>query len=403
MAFNPLASFLQGSKGRNQLDAQNQQNQVRELQTLLSGQAGQAGFNPAQSPELQQLAALDPSSAGNMLSVFQNLDKSRQKAFFQDAREGKRLLQAGDGEGFLNLASNRLNDVQRLGGDPSDVMSILQSFNSGDIQGTINQLAQTEQLGVEGGFLKDIGAEKAKNQAKPVALSDTEKNFKKLTSLESQLSAAEKSGDQKAVDAATRQIDNFKTLSAKFGATTQTKADIAVDKANRIELAKHASKASSEAFNGLKNIRSTILNIGDAIKALDKGADTGPIISKLPSFRESSIELDNIRNRMGLDVVGSTTFGALSESELAFALDTALPDDLQPKALKSWLKRKKDAQTKLAKGLRDAAKFLGKPGNTIADYIEKQELSAAKGSASSGLTEAEAEELRQLESEFGGI
>ena len=149
--------------------------------------------------------------------------------------------------------------------------------------------------------------------------------------------------------------------------------------------------------------------MGDAIKALDKGADTGPIISKLPSFRESSIELDNIRNRMGLDVVGSTTFGALSESELAFALDTALPDNLQPKALKTWLKRKQTAQRALAKGLRDAAVFLGKPGNTIADYIERQELktqglsSKIETSSDNQFTSAQQEELRQLEAEFGGL
>ena len=123
----------------------------------------------------------------------------------------------------------------------------------------------------------------------------------------------------------------------------------------------------------MKGVRKTIANIDDAIKTLDKGAETGPIISKLPSFREAAIELDNIKGRMGLDVVGATTFGALSESELAFALDVALPDSLEPAALKNWLVKKKDAQTKLSNELRKAASFLGTPGNTIADYLAKQE------------------------------
>ena len=76
---------------------------------------------------------------------------------------------------------------------------------------------------------------------------------------------------------------------------------------------------------------------------------------------------------MGLDVVGATTFGALSESELKFALDTALPTSLEPAELKDWLVRKKDSQSKLSNELRKAASFLGQPGNTIADYLDLQE------------------------------
>jgi len=155
--------------------------------------------------------------------------------------------------------------------------------------------------------------------------------------------------------------------------TPQELADIEVSKESKKALLKQSATASKEAFDNLKKVRLTVANIDDAIKALDKGASTGPIVSKLPSFRQASIELNNIKGRMGLDVVGATTFGALSESELAFALDTALPDSLEPAALKDWLIRKKDSQTKLANELRKAASFLGTPGNTIADYIAQQE------------------------------
>jgi hypothetical protein len=81
---------------------------------------------------------------------------------------------------------------------------------------------------------------------------------------------------------------------------------------------------------------------------------------------------------MGLDVISSVTFGALSESELKFALDTALPTKLEPKALREWLVEKKRVQGLLANELRSAASFLGTPGNTIADYIKKQEVEAEK-------------------------
>jgi hypothetical protein len=160
--------------------------------------------------------------------------------------------------------------------------------------------------------------------------------------------------------------------------TPQELANIDVDKESRKALVKQAAEESGKAFEGLSKIRTTIANMNDAVSALDAGAETGPIVSRLPSFRTASIELDNIKGRMGLDVISSVTFGALSESELTFALDTALPTNLEKEPLKAWLKRKINDQTKLAAELRKAASFLGKPGNTIADYVNILEEDALK-------------------------
>jgi lysophospholipase L1-like esterase len=54
-----------------------------------------------------------------------------------------------------------------------------------------------------------------------------------------------------------------------------------------------------------------------------------------------------MRSRLGLDVVGAVTFGALSEGELNLALDVALPTDLSPPDLKKWVLNKKAAQEKV--------------------------------------------------------
>jgi hypothetical protein len=198
---------------------------------------------------------------------------------------------------------------------------------------------------------------------KPTASQQDFETFKRLNA------RAQETGDPADIKLA----EQFGRQSGFDRLSPQELADIEVKKTSKVALVKQAATASKEAFDSLKGVRTTIANIDDAIKALDKGAATGPIVSKLPSFREASIELGNIKGRMGLDVVGATTFGALSESELNFALDTALPDSLEPAALKDWLARKKDTQKKLADELRKAASFLGKPGNTIADYIELQE------------------------------
>ena len=156
--FNPLANFNQGLGVAQNQQAAQRQNQIAQLQSVLSGQQQSGGFNPLASPELQQLTALDPRAGAQTLSVFQELDDSRQKAFFQDARKGRQLLEAGDGQGFLELTEHRLNNIERLGGDPSDVMAVMNSFNSGDIQGTVNQLKQAEQAGIDMGLLKDTSA-----------------------------------------------------------------------------------------------------------------------------------------------------------------------------------------------------------------------------------------------------
>jgi hypothetical protein len=147
------------------------------------------------------------------------------------------------------------------------------------------------------------------------------------------------------------------------------------------EAGKQAIAQSGQAIESLRGVSQSISNIDAAIQAVDDGAKTGVIMSRLPDITAASIELDNVRSRMGLDIVGATTFGALSESELAFALDTALPTRLEPPELRKWLENKKTAQQKLAQELTDAAIFLGKPGNTPAMFLEKKGVEKGKPSA----------------------
>ncbi len=146
--------------------------------------------------------------------------------------------------------------------------------------------------------------------------------------------------------------------------------------------AEEAIKRSGEAFDQLSSVRQATANLDEAIQLIDEGAGTGPVMSKLPSVREASIKLDNLQGRLGLDVIGNTTFGALSESELNFALSTALPKNLEGPALKEWLQKKKQSQEKLANYLEDAAMFLGRPGNTVADFLERQKGRGRSGEGS---------------------
>jgi hypothetical protein len=121
-------------------------------------------------------------------------------------------------------------------------------------------------------------------------------------------------------------------------------------------------------FQKLEPINSAINNYDEGIAAIDSGAEVGKIQNLLPSFRASTIELQNITRRLGLDVISNTTFGALSEAELKMALETAAPP-LNSPDLKDWMIRKKDAQIKLRDYVENAISYLGE-GNTIADLAK---------------------------------
>jgi len=86
----------------------------------------------------------------------------------------------------------------------------------------------------------------------------------------------------------------------------------------------------------------------EAIKAIDQGASTGFVMSKIPSIRTASLKLDNLQKRLGLDVVSGTTFGALSKGELDLALSAAMPTNMQQEELKKWLVDKKNAMEKMS-------------------------------------------------------
>lgn len=130
---------------------------------------------------------------------------------------------------------------------------------------------------------------------------------------------------------------------------------------------------AAKAFENVGKIRRNISNLDSAIAALDAGATTGVIASKFPNWKASTIELQNIQRQLGLDIIGSVTFGALSEGELSLALETALPLNMNEPQLKDWLIRKKTAQNKLADYITEQARFLSIPGRSLGDWLTQAE------------------------------
>jgi hypothetical protein len=154
------------------------------------------------------------------------------------------------------------------------------------------------------------------------------------------------------------------------------------------QLREDAVKNADVAFKSSQSIRANIVNLKEAIAQIDAGANTGVIASKFPNLLNASIELQNIQSRLGLDVVGQTTFGALSGSELNLALQTGLPTNLEGPALKQWLIKRIEAQENVSKYLTKQATYLSKRGNTLAGWMEKMQN--------------EAEEKQRSEAQGGG-
>ena len=134
------------------------------------------------------------------------------------------------------------------------------------------------------------------------------------------------------------------------------------------------------SFKTIEKIQANLSNLDAAIAAIDDGANTGVIAQKFPSWNASTIALKNVRNRLGLDVIGSVTFGALSEQELDLALETALPTNLNEAELRQWLVDKKTAQQKLSDYLTEQVVFLREGNNSVADWVEYINRNAAQPS-----------------------
>ena len=109
-----------------------------------------------------------------------------------------------------------------------------------------------------------------------------------------------------------------------------------------------------------------------ALDALAEGANTGSVISRMgPSFTDATLKLEQVRNELGLDVIGSVTFGALSEGELRLAMQTALPTNLSEPELKQWIEDRIAAQNKLRDYYMEQIDWLS-GGGTIAEFLQKK-------------------------------
>jgi len=178
-------------------------------------------------------------------------------------------------------------------------------------------------------------------------------------------------------------VDNTgNRAAAREGGTLRVRADLGAAAAGAAAAGKQGIEMAGDAFAQVGKIRSNISNLDAVVDAIDNGARSGAIDNLIPNWSASSIALENAQSVLGLDVVGSVTFGALSEGELSLALSTALPLQMDEPDLREWALAKKAAQIKLSGYLQEQATFLSRPGNTLDQWLrmgERLPASAPKG------------------------
>ena len=352
--------------------------QKREQQQAAQGalNALKQQYAQTQDPEtLRQIILNDPESAAKIQQQFGAIDDLSRTDKLNKAAALKQMIERNPHEAATFFQSELANDpaFDRL----------TDNFQTGDMTGALDDISFTvTALGGQEAYDNLFNVDKSDDPALPSsvreweyynALDDNQKrqyiNMKRAAQLYRTNDVTMEldpvaGGGAVVVEQGTEEVTQGE---AQEGLTEQQAI-----KAAEIKAAEQAISQSQESFSSLETVRSSIPNLDEAISLVDQGANTGVIMSKLPSVQEASLKLDNLQGRLGLDVIGNTTFGALSEAELKFALDVALPKNLKGPALKEWLQKKKESQVKLADYLEDAAIFLGTPGNTIADFLEER-------------------------------
>jgi len=329
-----MGAFEQGQETAFKRQERDRQEKIREL----SGMALQGD-----DESMKELTGIAPELSLRMQEAIGAQDDAALARFIKDAKVGESLLIDGNVQGFLSFADQRIKAIKRMGGDTAQTERIAALVRAGDTDTAIQELTA---------FSSAI------DQAKQITDTPRQREFAQFAAMPEGTEAerTEKRQFGQAIGAIAKR-EGVKEAGEK-----------AIARAEAGKVTQSINKAG-ESFEKLKSVNRAISNIDAAIQAIDDGAETGVIQSKLPSIKAASVRLDQIRNDMGLDVVGATSFGALSESELALALDTALPSKLPPVELRRWLVDKRSAQEKLRAGLEQASIFF-QNGGTVGDFVK---------------------------------
>ena len=352
-ANNPLQALVQGIQA-----GQGIRSNLLAQQQIQDQMARAAALQPLKQRALeQQLAA-------GQVDIAAARQAQAQAEKISAARSVKNMLNSLSpfvDQGDLEGAANQLESFRELGADDDD-LSRLNSLLSGDPDSVKAQFKRLDDsLSAYLGDKEDLTAGQKEFESLTEGLSEEEK----VRAQRIRLGLDPRAVGSGTITTAT--TEGLTDLVAKSEASIEERKKFAeLTGASR-------SKRIDEGFTRIEKIDTNVRNLDRAIKAIDDGASTGAIESRFfPTLRRATKELEQVQKELGLDVVGSVTFGALSEAELDLALQTALPTGLEPDALRQFLENKKAAQQKLREYYQDQINFLDQ-GGSIAGFLRQQE------------------------------
>jgi hypothetical protein len=163
-------------------------------------------------------------------------------------------------------------------------------------------------------------------------------------------------------------------------------------------------------FDSINSGARTLSKYNFAINQIDKGAESGPVMKLLPNLKEQTILVDVIRKEIGMEILGSGALGVNpTDKDVTLAMDSAIPENLSPKALKAELQRRASVLQDLNAAQEEYYRLIDKEGMTKGDILKmakaKREepkaqsdntLDQGGGRVQSGQTETAAQRYARL-------
>lgn len=156
-----------------------------------------------------------------------------------------------------------------------------------------------------------------------------------------------------------------------IGQTPQQRLEL--ERTGQVALAdrQQAQTVGFAAFQSADRLGQSIQRLYSAYDASMTGGRSGIINQMLPAFDAATAELRSMANQLGIDVINSATFGALSSTELALALSTELDLALPPEQLQQQIESRIRAKEKMRSELLKAARTLTSGNVTYSQFIQQ--------------------------------
>lgn len=190
-----------------------------------------------------------------------------------------------------------------------------------------------------------------------------------------------------------------------IGLTPQQEQEMETQTALTLADREAAQAAGQRYYGQAESLNTQMANLRRAYTASAAGGGSGLIRNLLPAFDATTSQLRQAANSLGIDVINSATFGALSATELQLALSTAIDMSLGPEELQKQITAKLAAQEKLYNELLRSAQLLSSGNTGYSTFIQQQEFIPVTPPAGVQLSDwygMDANQKRQAIELFGG-